>query len=244
MESKKSAGGVRPDGKTAAEIVAGKRVLLFDLFQTLTNTDSWEHSRPHTSELLGLYNELWKEMVFHRSRDRLVGKLTEPVEIMRLMAHGIDAAIPMDKIRAAAENRIERFKETLSNISPRVIGTLEELRRRGYLLGLVSNADVTETIGWAGSPLAGLFDKAVFSCEVGYAKPEPEIYRLSLERLGAGAEEAVFIGDGSSGELEGARRAGLDTVMAAGVIRRIWPWEIEVRATHADAVVEVIDELL
>ncbi|MFP4564104.1 MAG: HAD family hydrolase [Spirochaetia bacterium] len=244
MESEKPAAGVRPEGRTAAEIIAGKRVLLFDLFQTLTNTDPWEHSRPHTSELLGLDNELWKEMVFHRSRDRLIGRLTDPVEIMMMMAHGIDAAVPLEKIRAAAENRIERFKETLSNISPRVIRTLEELRRRGYRLGLVSNADFTETIGWPGSPLEDLFDTVVFSCEAGYAKPEPEIYRIALERLGAEADEAVFIGDGSSGELEGARRAGLDTVMAAGVIRRIWPWEIDVRAAHADAIVEVIDQLL
>ncbi|MFW5747970.1 MAG: HAD family hydrolase, partial [bacterium] len=98
--------------------------------------------------------------------------------------------------------------------------------------------------GWPGSPLEDLFDTVVFSCEAGYAKPEPEIYRIALERLGAEADEAVFIGDGSSGELEGARRAGLDTVMAAGVIRRIWPWEIDVRAAHADAIVEVIDQLL
>ena len=230
--------------KTAADIVAGKKVILFDLFQTLTNTDLWEHSRPHTAELLGLDSELWKEMVFHGSRDRLVGKLTEPVEIMRMMAHGIDKTIPPEVIRTAAENRIERFKETLSRISPRVVETLEELRRRGHRLGLVSNADVTETIGWAGSPLNGLFDTVVFSWEDGYAKPEREIYHIALERLGAAADEAVFIGDGGSGELEGARRVGIETVMAAGVIRRIWPRDIEARLRHADGIVEAIDELL
>jgi putative hydrolase of the HAD superfamily len=244
VESERTGGGKPGVSRSATEIVASKKALLFDLFQTLTNTDPWEHSRPHTSELLGLDNEMWKEMVFHRSRDRLVGKLTDPVEIMGMMAHGIDETIPPDVIRTAAENRIERFKETLSRISPRVLTALRELRRRGHLLGLVSNADVNETIGWMGSPLDGLFDTVVFSWEVGYAKPDEEIYRIALERLGTGPGEAVFIGDGGSGELEGARKAGLATVMAAGVIRRIWPRDVEPRLEHADGVVEVVDELL
>ena len=240
MEKERTGGCRTP----AAGIIRGKKALLFDLFQTLTNTEIREHARPHTAELLQIDPELWKDMVFHRSRDRLTGRLTDPVEIMRMMVHGIDPAVPIEKIRTAAENRIERFKETLSSISPRVVATLSELSRRGHLLGLVSNADVTETIGWRGSPLDGLFDTVVFSCEVGYAKPDEEIYRIALKRLGAEAKETAFIGDGGSGELEGARRAGLATVLAAGVIRRIWPRDIEARINHADGIVETIDELL
>jgi epoxide hydrolase-like predicted phosphatase len=39
------------------------------------------------------------------------------------------------------------------------------------------------------------FDMAIFSCEVGLAKPDPAIYRLVLDRLGVCAEESIFVDD-------------------------------------------------
>ena len=43
--------------------------------------------------------------------------------------------------------------------------------------------------------LDSYFDDIVISGEVGYIKPEPEIYRLAAERLGAGLSECVFTDD-------------------------------------------------
>jgi putative hydrolase of the HAD superfamily len=40
-----------------------------------------------------------------------------------------------------------------------------------------------------------LADAVVLSCEVGAAKPAPEIFRCALERLGVTADAAVFIDD-------------------------------------------------
>jgi len=39
------------------------------------------------------------------------------------------------------------------------------------------------------------FDHFVFSCEVGYLKPDPNIYRVALEQAKSKPEEAVFIDD-------------------------------------------------
>jgi FMN phosphatase YigB (HAD superfamily) len=54
----------------------------------------------------------------------------------------------------------------------------------------------------------------------------------------------VFIGDGGSNELAGARNCGLATVMVAGVIREFRADKIETRSKCADVQVEFIDELL
>ena len=36
---------------------------------------------------------------------------------------------------------------------------------------------------WEKSPLYALFDDVVFSYEVGYVKPQPQIYEIALKRL-------------------------------------------------------------
>ena len=69
------------------------------------------------------------------------------------------------------------------------------LRSQGLLIALVSNcADTTrallEHLG-----VIPLVDAVVLSCEVGSAKPSPEIYVTALEDLGVAAADAVFIDD-------------------------------------------------
>lgn len=41
----------------------------------------------------------------------------------------------------------------------------------------------------------GMFDEVVISGEVGMRKPEPEIFHLTLERMGLTADECVFVDD-------------------------------------------------
>jgi putative hydrolase of the HAD superfamily len=117
------------------------------------------------------------------------------------------------------------------------------LKARGKRIALVSNADVMEVAAWSQCPFAGLFDSAIFSCAVGWAKPEPEIYQLSLRELGVTAQEAIFVGDGGSGELRGARAVGMTTVMITGIIQEIWPERIAQLRQDADYVIEHLREL-
>jgi epoxide hydrolase-like predicted phosphatase len=77
------------------------------------------------------------------------------------------------------------------NSSPMVAVVLRA-RRQGVRTALLSNSwglDYDRT-GWD-----ALFDAVVISGEVGLRKPEPEIYRLTAERLGLGPEECVFVDD-------------------------------------------------
>ena len=66
---------------------------------------------------------------------------------------------------------------------------------------------------WDSTPLAPLFDVAVLSFDVGMVKPDPRIYELATERLGVGANDCLYVGDGSDGELSGAAQAGMTAVL-------------------------------
>jgi len=231
--------------QTPAEIIASKHAVIFDLFHTLTSLE-WSQgtAQPLTHQLLGVPREAWNEQLFFRSRDRLVGRQTDAVDIVTDMARAIDPAITDEVIAAAVENRIARFADALAAIPPATQAVLAELKARGKRIGLLSNADVMEVAAWSASPIAGAFDSELFSCHAGCCKPEPEIYRLSLEQLGVSSSEAVFVGDGGSNELSGARDVGLTTIMMSGVIRHLWPEQIPQRRRHADAEVACLDELL
>lgn len=89
-----------------------------------------------------------------------------------------------------------------------VEAALGELRRRGLRLAVVANWDCALRGVLAGLGLAPYFDVVVASAEAGAEKPDPEIFRIALERLGAAPERALHVGDEAVDEL-GARAAGL-----------------------------------
>jgi epoxide hydrolase-like predicted phosphatase len=60
--------------------------------------------------------------------------------------------------------------------------------------------------------LKDCFDDLVVSAEVGFIKPEPEIYRLAAERLDANPDECVFIDD-REGYVEGAAKLGMFAIL-------------------------------
>lgn len=227
-----------------AGIVAAKKAVIFDLFYTLTALDSASPARPKTPDILGVPSELWTQQLIATATDRFAGKFQDPLDITRRLAHAIDPGVPEAKIREATAYRLERFRRALVNIPEASLGTLKALRARGKARGLISNADVAEKAGWADSPLAGLFDSVVFSCDVGCVKPEREIYERSMRDLGRAPGECLFVGDGGSQELRGAREAGLSTVMITGHISGVIPDKIAERREYADFVIQTLDQLV
>jgi putative hydrolase of the HAD superfamily len=227
-----------------AQAVDRAEAVLFDLFHTLTSIEAVTTWGEPTHEILGVTREAWLKILFEDSRDRLVGRVRDPLIMIRNMAHALDASIPEDAIREATRNRARRFENALTKMPEASRDALKRLRARGKKLGLVSNADAMEIAAWDRSPIAGLFDSVTFSCDAGYAKPEPEIYRICLGELGVGADRGVFVGDGGSNELRGAREIGLTTVMMTGVIKQMWPERIAPRLHDADFVIESLNELV
>jgi putative hydrolase of the HAD superfamily len=220
------------------------RAIIFDLFHTLTSADILRAPGKGTSEILGVSREDWNKQLLVYSEDRLRGEITDPYEIIEKMAHAIDPAISIETIQTAVKNRTERFRYALMCIEESTLNTLSKLKSAGKLLGLVSNADVSEIAGWEGSQLEPFFDAVIFSCRVGYFKPEREIYEICLQKLNVLPEECVYVGDGGSDELRGAKDLGMTTVMTIHVIKRIWPERIAAARVHADHTIDGVAQLL
>ena len=220
------------------------KVIIFDLFHTLTSLETAKPTAKGTKDILGVSRKEWNDQLLLYSEDRLRGWIKDPFEIIEKMAHAINPEIPEALIRKAVDNRIERFKYSLEHIAPATIDTLKRLKSSGKMLGLISNGDVNEISGWDDSPLKECFDCVVFSCAVGYIKPEKEIYEMCFNELGVLPRECIYVGDGGSDELKGAKELGMTTVLTTHVVKEIWPEKIEERRKYADYEIDEIRELL
>ncbi len=91
---------------------------------------------------------------------------------------------------------------------------LAGLRARGVLIALVSNCGDTTRPLLEHLGVIPLADSVILSCEVGSAKPSPEIYVSALEDLGVAAIDAVMIDDQPS-FCVGAEAVGVRAIQIA-----------------------------
>ncbi|MEV5607465.1 HAD-IA family hydrolase [Streptomyces sp. NPDC052225] len=107
---------------------------------------------------------------------------------------------------------------------PTVIVAAAVARRAGVKVGILSNSvGLTPWNLYQGYAVNRLYDAVVLSERHGLRKPEPELYRLVLARLGLTAEECVFVDD-TAQHLPPAAALGFTTVHAvepAGTVAAI-----------------------
>ncbi len=94
---------------------------------------------------------------------------------------------------------------------PRV---LDELKRQGLLLAVISNTEdgrLTDSLD--ASRITDRFDLLIDSHLVGHRKPDAEIFQLALERLKLAADEAAYVGDSYVHDALAARAVGLRGIL-------------------------------
>ena len=114
--------------------------------------------------------------------------------------------------RAALEVERRACKDALllrQPILPGVVALLESARANGFRVGLASNSEHT----WVDPHLArlglsGHFDFVACRGDAPSPKPEPDLYKLVLNRFGLRGHEAVAFEDSHTGSLA-AKRANL-----------------------------------
>jgi FMN phosphatase YigB (HAD superfamily) len=90
--------------------------------------------------------------------------------------------------------------------------TLQELKRRGIRIALVTNVDSDIRPVMARWHLLELFDAVVLSCELGIVKPQAAIFQHALDALGTAAGNALMVGDDPFGDV-GAAVLGVRTLL-------------------------------
>jgi putative hydrolase of the HAD superfamily len=117
-----------------------------------------------------------------------------------------------------------------TRVNARVVQWAAALRRAGFRTAILSNMpqEILDEM-WRQPRLAWMadFGARVFSCEVRLVKPEPAIYRLCLEKLGAEPAQAVFLDDVAH-NVAGAGAVGIQGLLfrsareAADEVERRW----------------------
>jgi putative hydrolase of the HAD superfamily len=90
---------------------------------------------------------------------------------------------------------------------------LRALHAGGLRLGLISNTHRSLESFQSHFELDGLVSVAVSSCEHGYNKPHPSIFRTALRLMAVAPGEAVMVGDSFTHDVEGARAVGMNGIL-------------------------------
>jgi epoxide hydrolase-like predicted phosphatase len=94
-----------------------------------------------------------------------------------------------------------------------MLDLMRELRGRGYRMAILTNNVREWEEHWrAKLPIDEIFELVVDSAWVGMRKPEPEIYELTLERLGSVDPTCCLFVDDNELNVEAARELGMHAV--------------------------------
>ncbi|HXR64638.1 MAG TPA: HAD-IA family hydrolase, partial [Ktedonobacteraceae bacterium] len=93
---------------------------------------------------------------------------------------------------------------------PDTLSTLETLRQRGYILGVVTNRNYGGRPFHEDLQIMGLLDyfeyqHMAISADLGIRKPHPEIFKYALGKLSVLPEEAAMVGDNLKADIGGAK---------------------------------------
>lgn len=188
--------------------------VVFDFFGTLSEAAKavgWQATR--LAEVLDVEADDMRAALRSSFRDRASGRW-DVRDSLREVALRCGATPSDEQLAAAQAVRLEA-QRTMTRCRPEAAPVLAELRRRGLRLGLISDCTHELPQLWPGLPVAPHIEVTVFSVLVGHCKPDPIMYATACEGLKADPAQCLYVGDGGSNELTGARRAGMTAVRLA-----------------------------
>ena len=205
------------------------RAVLFDMGSTLIYMDdSWAKSLDESGVVLyqaltelgyHLNPETFPQAFVEKLRSYYEERDTEFIEyttlyiLETLLKQTGYSNLPESDLRQALE-QMYAHTEAHWHTEVDTLPMLQELRRQGYHMGIISNAsddqDVQSLIDMAG--IRDFFEIILTSAAVGIRKPHPRIFQIALEFWGISPQECVMVGDTLGADILGARNAGLSSV--------------------------------
>lgn len=202
--------------------------LLFDLGGTLHSVirkeDSMRRFAGRLIRRLGDYG-----IVLDTTPEQLAVSLHENAEAYKHLSEQTLTELPPAQIWneyylkefRIGEDRLAPIAEELSFLydydrltlmrKPRLAETIGTLHDMGIRMGVVSNIISTSLVPHMLNEygIAQYMECVVMSSAVGVRKPDPRIFEIALETMGAAARETGYVGDTISRDVLGARNAGL-----------------------------------
>jgi putative hydrolase of the HAD superfamily len=186
------------------------RAVIFDYGEVLCTQDRAAHQR--LLSLTGLDRETFERLYWRDRRDYDLG---------RMDGRGYWARFARDAGLSFTPAQIEQLIETdvimWTLVSQPMLAWAQSLQRAGFLTAILSNMgpEVLRTMRQQFTWLPA-FNQLTWSCELGIAKPDPEIYRLTCGKLGIKPPEALFLDDRIE-NVQAAEQLGLQALQFRSV---------------------------
>ena len=159
--------------------------------------------------LAGIRPEIFKPLYTKQRRDYDRGKFSVSVFYKNILA---ELNIKLDEEKIMEMSRLDH--DSWKKINPAAVRLMEEIKKAGFILGILSNMphDFLEYLRGV-SLVYDLPHAAIYSCEAGCIKPEAAIYELLLSKLKCRAGELVFFDD---------VKENVDKALETGIEARLW----------------------
>lgn len=189
--------------------------MVFDLFNTLTppvDDAAFKAARIEMARAVGADPDAFSQAWSNAWRERYDGTFPTVEACVRGVCEAIGVRASAAAIDEASRIRVECTRRVLQ---PRrdTLAALAQLRALGLPTALVSNCIPEVPLIWSATPYADAIDVPLFSCTEGLTKPDPAIYLRACERLRVDPSDCMYVGDGAQGELSGAQRVGMRTIL-------------------------------
>jgi putative hydrolase of the HAD superfamily len=195
--------------------------VLFDFYGTLARAVSWgdtheqvfaRHGLPFDPDrwgwnFVGEVNDGDSHMEHSISRDTYVAW-----ERQRLRRRALACGVGEDDLDALVADLHTSSKTYTLEAYAEVADVLAELRRRGLTVAICSNWDWDIERAVASAGLEGATDVVVTSARAGARKPNPRIFRHTLDACGVEPGQALFVGDTMYADVEGPLAYGMRAV--------------------------------
>jgi putative hydrolase of the HAD superfamily len=187
--------------------------VIFDLFGTLTGFETLRDSQAAVlADVLDVPVDELTVQLRETYDERARGVLGDVRDQVVALTRQIGSSPSEGALDRAVEIRMQG-QWAVMQPRPGALEVLAELRARGLKIGVLSDCTNEIPILWPASVYAGLVDSAVFSCVLGVRKPDQRTYAAVLTELGVQPDACLYVGDGGSSELSGARKAGLRPIL-------------------------------
>ncbi|MHB8104868.1 MAG: HAD family hydrolase [Dehalococcoidales bacterium] len=191
------------------------KAVIFDLFGTLVDSFKFiDYSQVlrETSSILKIPHDDFMRLWGSTAAQRSIGTFKTLEDNLSYICRELNVPATKSQINLA---KMIKYDYVALALTPRpgAIEVLSQIKSGGYKIALVSNCSSEPPVIWPHTAMAPFFDVTVFSATAGIQKPDPRIYLMVTEQVGVKPTDCLYVGDNSSGELNGALKAGMHPVI-------------------------------